>query len=83
MNILAYFRIYRIRDDVSGIKRVEFGLGSSPRNTYILDYVDVTNFTHPSYHFKVPDGKATWIKNRVTNNGKLLNKLILNILLNI
>ena len=56
-------------DDVSGIKRAEFGLGTTPRNNYVLDYVDVDNFTHPYYSFPLPDGAPVWVKNRVTNNG--------------
>ena len=58
------------RDPVSGIRGGEVGLGRSRRDTYILPWRTVQNYSHVEYNFRIPDGKPAWVKMRVTNNGE-------------
>ena len=58
-------------DPVSGIKVGEVGLGRSRRDTYLLPWTTVQNYSHVEHKFRVPDGVPAWVKMRVTNNGQL------------
>jgi len=56
-------------DPVSGIKSGEVGLGRSRRDTYLLAWSPVSNFSHVEFNYQIPDGVPAWVKTRVTNNG--------------
>ena len=58
-------------DPVSGIKRAEMGLGLSRRDTYVLGWTTIDNYTHIQYSYHIPDGVAVWVKIRVANYGLL------------
>ena len=57
-------------DPVSGIKGGEVGLGRSRRDTYLVPWMTVQNYSHVVHKFRVPDGVPAWVKIRVTNNGQ-------------
>ncbi|KAI0241220.1 hypothetical protein LSAT2_032838 [Lamellibrachia satsuma] len=61
---------YRVNatDPVSGIKSAEMGLGRSRRDTYVLGWTAVDNYTHIQHNYHIPDGVAVWVKIRVSNN---------------
>ncbi|KAK2165039.1 hypothetical protein NP493_1368g00012 [Ridgeia piscesae] len=69
-SFLISFRM-NATDPVSGIKVGEVGLGRSRRDTYLLPWTTVQNYSHVEHKFRVPDGVPAWVKMRVTNNVEL------------
>ncbi|XP_070573951.1 uncharacterized protein [Ptychodera flava] len=59
---------YNVSDDLSNIREIDFGLGRSSRDVYIMDWLRESNITHIAVYFCVPDGIPTWIKIRAINN---------------
>ena len=57
------------RDPVSGIRVAEIGLGQTRKDTLILAWTPVEDYTHIQYTFDVPNGIPVWVKMRFTNNG--------------
>ena len=48
---------------------MEFGLGLSTKDTYILDWTTMEDHSRVHYEYCIPDGVPTWIRIRATNNG--------------
>ncbi|XP_070574642.1 uncharacterized protein [Ptychodera flava] len=59
---------YNVSDDLSNIREVDFGLGRSSRDVYIMDWLRESNITHIALQFCIPDGIPAWIKIRAINN---------------
>lgn len=49
----------------------EFGLGTSTRDTLLLDWMELENYTSITFPFHIPDGVPAWVRLRFTNIGKL------------
>ena len=52
--------------------RIEFGLGRSKRDTYLLGWQDVNHGSPMSHTQRIPDGIPAWVKLRLTNHGRIL-----------
>ncbi|XP_077992165.1 uncharacterized protein LOC144446291 [Glandiceps talaboti] len=59
---------YNVTDPHSGIREIDFGLGRSNRDVYLLGWQRHDNLTHISFDFCIPDGIPAWIKVRAINN---------------
>ncbi|CAH1794764.1 unnamed protein product [Owenia fusiformis] len=59
---------YDVSDPLSDIREVDFCLGRSRRDCYILDWERFPNITHLEKRQKIPDGTPAWPKIRAINN---------------
>ncbi|XP_070572594.1 uncharacterized protein [Ptychodera flava] len=59
---------YDVSDPQSGIREIDFGLGKSSRDVYLLGWQRHDNTTHVKVDFCIPDGTPAWIKVRAINN---------------
>ena len=59
-------------DPLSHIMRVEFGLGRSKRDTYLLGWQDINHGSPMSHTRRIPDGIPAWVKLRLTNHGRIV-----------
>uniref|UniRef100_A0ABM0M0H6 Uncharacterized protein LOC100366953 n=1 Tax=Saccoglossus kowalevskii TaxID=10224 RepID=A0ABM0M0H6_SACKO len=55
-------------DPHSGIREIDFGLGKSNRDVYLLGWQRHDNITHISLDYCIEDGIPAWFKIRATNN---------------
>ncbi|XP_077996024.1 uncharacterized protein LOC144449371 [Glandiceps talaboti] len=59
---------YNVSDDLSNIREIDFGLGRSTRDAYIMDWERESNLSHIEVQFCIPDGIPAWVKIRAINN---------------
>ena len=76
MFTLYHYVFILFSDNLSLIKQTQIGLGRSPRDTYILEWQNLDEFSNISYAYRVPDGVPVWVKIRIINNGKAGKKLL-------
>nr|XP_006817933.1 PREDICTED: uncharacterized protein LOC100377080 [Saccoglossus kowalevskii] len=75
VNLIEYDEIachiiteYNVSDPHSGIREIDFGLGRSNRDVYLLGWQRHDNITHIGLDYCIADGIPAWIKIRAINN---------------
>ncbi|XP_070573688.1 uncharacterized protein [Ptychodera flava] len=59
---------FNVSDPDSNIREVDFGLGRSNRDTYLLGWQRYDDKSHITVDYCIPDGIPAWIKIRAINN---------------